>query len=156
MKNLWDDGWLILIYGKGKVFIMHDTQRIIGNLISQCITLLFEVMFFCLVDIVPFDFNVVVSVCSWLNMVCSKRMKKLVLDCTMEEDSDSFDVCKSVLKWHVYLRIGITSSSKTDFLFSFPACATVTNIRIASSVLMTGHIDVLSACVGIFPSSKKR
>ena len=54
--------------------------------------MLFEIMLLALFDIVPFDFNIVVSVRSALNMVCSKGMKKFVLDCTMEDESKGFDI----------------------------------------------------------------
>ena len=71
---------------------MHNTQTIIWDAISQCFALLFEII--CLVgfDVVPFDCNVGVSVWSALNMVCSKSVEKLMLDYTMEDESESFDV----------------------------------------------------------------
>ena len=77
---------------------MHDTQRIVCKTICQCATMFFEIMLLALFDIVPFDFNVVVSVWSALNMVCSKGMKKLMLNCTMKDESESlsFDVFVSV------------------------------------------------------------
>ena len=102
---------------------MHDTQRIVWKTICQCTTMLFEIMLLALFDIVPFDFNIVVSVWSWLNMECSKGMKKLVLDCTMEDESESFDVlvCESVLKLHICVLTCQNHILFQDWLPAFPS-----------------------------------
>ena len=75
---------------------MHNTQTIVGETVSQCFALLFEIILHVGFDVVPFDCNVGVSVWSALNMECSKSVEKFMLDCTMEDESESFDVSVSL------------------------------------------------------------
>ena len=59
---------------------MHDTQRIVRNAKGQSALVFVEVMFFTFLDVVPFDFNVLVSIGTTLNMVHTKGMDEFMHD----------------------------------------------------------------------------
>ena len=59
---------------------MHDAQRIIGDTVGQSAGMLLEVVFLSSLNVGPNNFNIIVSVLSALDMVCSKSMNEFMLN----------------------------------------------------------------------------
>ena len=59
---------------------MHDAQRIVGNAIGQSARMFLEVVFLSSLNVGPNNFNIIVSVLSALDMVCSKSMNEFMLN----------------------------------------------------------------------------
>ena len=85
-NHLWNDSGLAVILGKGIVFVMHDTQRIVRNIKGQSTSMFLEIMFLAWFDVVPHDFNVFVSVLTTLDMVQTKGMDKFMLNSAISRE----------------------------------------------------------------------
>ena len=59
---------------------MHETLGIIRNIVSQCSIMLLKVVFLSLLDVVPHDGDILVTIRSTLDMELSKGMNKLMLN----------------------------------------------------------------------------
>ena len=59
---------------------MHETLGIIGNIVSQCSIMLLKVVFLSLLDVVPHDGDILVTIRSTLDMELSKGMNKFMLN----------------------------------------------------------------------------
>ena len=62
---------------------MHDAQRIVWNTKCPRTFMFFEVVFRFFFDVIPFDFNIFVSVFTTLNMIQAKRMNEFMYNCTL-------------------------------------------------------------------------
>ena len=74
------DGWLRIVLSKRPPFVVHDAQGIIGDTIGQSRRMFLEVVFLSSLNVGPNNFNIVVSVLSALDMVCSKSMNEFMLN----------------------------------------------------------------------------
>ena len=59
---------------------MHETLGIIRNIVGQCSVMLLKVVLLSLLDIVPHDGNILVTIRSTLDMELSKGMNKFMLN----------------------------------------------------------------------------
>ena len=77
---LWNNGWLWRVNSKSIRWIVHETLGIIGNIVSQCSIMLLKVVFLSLLDVVPHDGDILITIRSTLDMELSKGMNKLMLN----------------------------------------------------------------------------
>ena len=59
---------------------MHETLRVIGNTVSQRTSMLLEVVLLSLLNVVPHDSDILVTIRSTLDMELSKSMNKFMLN----------------------------------------------------------------------------
>ena len=59
---------------------MHKTLGIIRNIVGQCSVMLLKVVLLSLLDVVPHDGDILVTIRSTLDMELSKGMNKLMLN----------------------------------------------------------------------------
>ena len=74
------DGWLRIVLSERPPFVVHDAQRIVGDTVGQSRRMFLEVVFLSSLNVGPNNFNIVVSVLSALDMVCSKSMNEFMLN----------------------------------------------------------------------------
>ena len=59
---------------------MHETLRIIGNIVGQRTSMLLKVVLLSLLNVVPHNGDILVTIRSTLDMELSKGMNKLMLN----------------------------------------------------------------------------
>ena len=64
---------------------MHETLRIIGNIVGQRTSMLLKVVLLSLLNVVPHDGDVLVTIRSTLDMELSKSMNEFMLDGSRNE-----------------------------------------------------------------------
>ena len=64
---------------------MHETLGIIRNIVSQCSIMLLKVVLLSLLDVVPHDSDILVTIRSTLDMELSKSMNEFMLNGSRNE-----------------------------------------------------------------------